>query len=157
MDFFAHGAWSFIFFHKIEKPWLAVVFGLLPDIVSWSPLFFYMLFTGDFLFRGQGSPVLPDWVNILYGVGHSLMISLLVIGVVYLIYKKWFIYMFAWPMAIVMDLFTHSRDFLPTPFLWPISDWHFPGVRWGTLEFMIINWSLILISIGCIVYKSRKL
>jgi hypothetical protein len=155
MDFFAHGFWSFIFFHKLKEVRLAVLFGLLPDLISWVPFFFYNLFDGRY---GQPNlALIPDWTFVLYGIGHSLVIALVVIGVVYLIKKKVPYFMFAWPIAIVMDIFTHTREFLPTPFLWPLSNWHFPGISWGSLWFMIINYILI---VSCLVYiyvkKSKR-
>ena len=62
--------------------------------------------------------------------------------------------MLAWPMAILMDVISHTRDFLPTPFLWPLTDWKFDGVSWGSPKFMIINY--VLITIGLIYVLLRK-
>ncbi len=33
----------------------------------------------------------------------------------------------------------------PTLFLWPLSDWYYDGNSWGTLWFMIANYSCLLI------------
>ena len=98
----------------------------------------------------------PDWVFTLYGVSHSLVVSLFVIGIVYLILKKVPIFMWAWPIAIIMDVITHTREFLPTPFLWPLSDWVFPGISWGTKWFMIINIISIISFLVWIKYKKKN-
>ncbi len=64
--------------------------------------------------------------------------------------------MYAWPVAVTMDVFTHSLEMFPTPFLWPFKV-YFDGISWGTPWFMILNYSLIVISFVIIfVYKLKK-
>src|SRR3989344_8761006 len=143
MDYFAHGFWSYILFHWIRRPIYAVLFGLLPDTVAWVPYIFYRLIIGDTF----GAPLveqIPAWVFFMYGLGHSLIISAAVIIIIAIAVRKIPYTMLAWPIAIIIDLLTHTRDYLPTPFLWPVSDWKFPGISWGNGLFMIINYSLII-------------
>lgn len=156
MDYFAHGIWSYIFFHRTKKPFYAVLFGLLPDTLSWFIYFVYRLVASDLRLTAPDLGNIPDWVFTLYGLSHSLIISSLVILLVYLIVRKLPIYMLAWPIAILMDIPTHSREFLPTPFLWPISAWYFPGFSWGTRWFMILNYSLITICLVYIIWWRKK-
>ncbi|PIN86313.1 hypothetical protein COV19_05910 [Candidatus Woesearchaeota archaeon CG10_big_fil_rev_8_21_14_0_10_44_13] len=153
MDFFAHIAWAYIIFNKLKKRefCLALLFAALPDIIGWGGFMFYNLFNGRF-----GQPDLtkiPSWTWMLYDISHSLVVFGVILLVVWLIYKKIPLFMLAYPIEILMDIPTHSREFLPTPFLWPVSNWHFPGFSWGQGWFMILNWSLIL---GGIVYVSRE-
>lgn len=153
MDYLAHGLWSYILFHWIKKPWKAIFFGLLPDNLSWAVFFFYNLIYNGF---GFGAPVLdniPDWVFVLYNISHSLIIAFSAIAFSWMLHKKFPLVMLAWPTAIVMDLFSHKRSFLPTPFLWPISEWRFPGISWASLEFMVVNYALIII---CLIYIYLK-
>ena len=156
MDFFAHGFWSYIIFQHRSKRWFfPVLAGLIPDIISWLPFFFYRLFFGS----GIGKPhliALPGWVNVLYGIGHSLVTVAIVFLALYLILQKIPFFLYAWPLAIFMDVLTHTREFLPTPFLWPISNWPFPGINWGTKSFMLLNWSLICICLGYIYWKKKR-
>ena len=63
--------------------------------------------------------------------------------------------MYAWPIVIVMDILTHTREFLPTPFLYPISNWPFPGISWGNRWFMLVNWGLIIMILSYIVVKKK--
>ena len=155
MDFLAHGFWSFIFFYKIKKPVYAILFGLLPDTFSWVIYLIYRLITWQVTFGNSHLNSLPDWVFTLYGLSHSLVICGLVFFVVYLVLKKIPIFMLAWPLAILMDIPTHTREFLPTPFLWPVSAWKFPGISWGSKWFMILNWSLILLGLGYILASKK--
>ena len=129
MDYFAHGLWSYIIFHKSKKPIYAVLFGLLPDSLSWLIYFFYRLLNGS-----NGIPLMkefPEWMNFLYCLSHSLFIAFGVILIATLIKRKLPLVMLAWPIAILMDIFTHTKDFFPTPFLWPFFDWTFSGISWG--------------------------
>ena len=156
MDYVSHGLWSYIFFHRIRTPLLAVVFGLLPDTASWVIYAIYRLFMGGTF----GKPIIseiPDWTFTLYNISHSLIVAAAVILLVFAVLRTLPLYLFAWPIAIVMDLLTHSRAFLPTPFLWPLSGWTFPGISWGTWEFIVVNYALIAISMTLIIlYRQRR-
>ncbi|MAG72988.1 hypothetical protein CL620_01625 [archaeon] len=159
MDFISHGLWSYIFFHTSKRPWLAVVFGMVPDTMSWFIYGAYkILFEGGF-----GKPNLdqiPNWVWTLYGISHSLVVSLTVIAITFFIFarlgKELPYQMFAWPIAVTMDLLTHSADFLPTPFLWPISNYAFDGLPWSTPWFFGGYWVLIVGLLGWIIWKKRR-
>lgn len=156
MDYFAHGLWSYIIFHKTKVPWYAVLFGLIADSTSWLVYLVYNLTFGGIRFGSPHLSVIPKWVFILYGISHSLFVCAGVMLIVYVFIKKVPIFMFAWPIAIVMDMLTHSREFLPTPFLWPFSNWYFPGISWGTPWFMITNYSLIVIGLVWIIVKKYR-
>ncbi len=155
MDYFSHGLWSYVFFHRIKRPVLAIVFGLLPDTFSWGIYLFYRLFTG-LRFGRPHLDTIPAWVFTLYNISHSIFVAAAVIAVVWVILKRLPIYMLAWPIAILMDVLTHTREFLPTPFLWPFSDWRFPGISWGNRTFMIVNYCLILLSLLVILALQKR-
>jgi len=53
--------------------------------------------------------------------------------------------MTGWFIHVLMDIPTHSGVLYPTLFLWPLSDWYYDGNSWGTLWFMILNYSCLLI------------
>ena len=158
MDYLAHALWSFIIFHKAKKVKWAVLFGLLPDSLSWVVYLFYRLFTFDFKFVPPEEFILPKWMDVLYGISHSLVVFAVVALIVYIIFKKIPIYMYAWPIAIIFDTLTHTREMFPTPFLWPFNI-YFSGITWGNFWFMLINYCAIL---GCLIWilvkkkKSKK-
>lgn len=152
MDFFAHGFWSYILFHNTKKPWIAVFFGLLPDLTSWFIFAIYNIMTKGHLGEPNVANI-PDWTFRLYNISHSLIIALVVIGVVYIILKKMPWYMLAWPFHIIVDVPTHTRSFLPTPFLWPLSNWSFPGISWADWRFMFFNYILIVSLLSYIMWK----
>lgn len=154
MDYVSHGLWSYIFFNRIKKPALAVFFGLFPDNASWLIYLLYRTANGSEF----GKPVImdiPSWVFVLYDISHSLIICGFVLLVIFVIMRTIPVYVYAWPISIFFDLLTHRRDFLPTPFLWPLSDWKFPGISWGTRQFMIVNYSAITVCLVTILIKKR--
>ncbi len=156
MDYFAHGFWSYILFHKIKKPIHAVLWGLFPDTISWGVYFVYNLFTRGFYI---GAPVLkqiPSWVYFLYGLSHSLVIVAVIFGIIYAWKRTIPLAMYAWPIHILIDIPAHTSNFLPTPFLWPLSSFAFPGISWASREFMIINYLLISASLFYIVIQKKN-
>ena len=82
----------------------------------------------------MGKPSLdeiPIWVFNLYDFSHSLIIALIFILIVYRFNKNLCFPMLAWPFHILLDVFTHSKEFFPTPIFWPISDYRFDGIPWS--------------------------
>jgi len=155
MDYAAHGFWSYIIFNWIPKPLYAVLFGLMPDTLSWFIYAVYRIATKGYF----GKPVLaeiPGWAFTLYDISHSLVVASAIILLIFIVLRRVPVYVFAWPIAITMDVFTHSRKFLPTPFLWPISEWRFPGISWGTRWFMALNYAAITAALIFIIFKRRR-
>jgi len=155
MDFFAHGLWSYILFHHKKKVLLAVLFGLLADSSSWGIYFVYRFITGTFVWGPPQIELIPDWVFTLYNISHSLVICAGVFALVFFIWKKIPYYLYAYPISVAIDVFTHTSAFLPTPFLWPISEWRFPGISWANPTFMAINYFFIIASFLFIMNKRK--
>ena len=154
MDYLAHALWSYITFHRTRKPLYGVLFGILPDTVSWVPYFFFNLLTGGM----PGRPVvssIPQWVMTLYGISHSVLVFFCVAGIAYLFHRTIPIYVWAWLLHILIDIPTHTSAFLPTPFLWPFANFAFPGISWGTPWFMALNYSVMIIALIVIFLRKR--
>ncbi len=156
MDIFAHGLWSYAVFHKKKYAWLAILFGVLPDILSFGILFIMNLISGS-LQRGPPSlSSLPDWLFAAYSMTHSFVIFLLVFFIIYLLTKKWFWPLTAWAIHVLIDIPTHSTRFFPTPFLWPLSGYVFDGISWATPWFMLVNYSSLMIVFIVIAHYRDK-
>ena len=155
MDIFAHGLWTWAIFHNNKRyVWLAALFGVLPDMLSFGILFAANLLTGNF-HRGRPSlNSIPKYVFESYNYTHSLVVFAIAFVAVYAITKQWFWPMTAWVIHILIDIPTHSTRFFPTPFLWPFSDYVFNGISWGTPWFMLVNYlSLLIVYIMIITAK----
>ncbi|MFA6973417.1 MAG: hypothetical protein WC238_01580 [Parcubacteria group bacterium] len=151
MDIISHGLWgSGVFGRKDRKSfWLTFFFGVAPDLFSFGILFVANLLgileRPDFS-HGTPSPAsVPQFVHVLYNYTHSLVIFLAVFLLVWFIRKKPFWLMGAWALHILIDIPSHSSAFFPTPFLWPVSNFHVNGISWGNPVVYVPN--LILLAI----------
>ena len=118
MEIFAHFFWTYTVLHKNKKPWLATLFGILPDIFSFGILFIINLFSGKTLPRGPPDPsTVPQFVTNSYNYTHSLIIFIVAAILIYLITKKFYVFLLGWPLHILLDIPTHTNKIFPTPFL----------------------------------------
>ena len=62
-----------------------------------------------------------------------------------------------WLLHILNDIPTHVKQFFPTPFLAPISDYTFDGVRWSTPWVWLTNLAIILMIWGFIFYRKKTI
>lgn len=131
---------------------IAILFGILPDLFSFAPIFIYQFFTKVAFLDLIGRDIwVVHYASESYKYTHSIIIFGLAVLVVYLFRKflhKSVLYwpMFGWALHILIDIPTH-RGFYETPFLFPLSDYQFGyGVSWGTPWFMIINYSVLALS-----------
>src|SRR3989344_3042476 len=144
MDTLAHALWSYIIFHNYELVWWAVLFGTLPDLLSWTV---WMLWPKKGGFSWKKKPdlnLIPRWVFTLYGITHSIFVMAAVFLAVFLVHGSIPLFLLSWTIHVLIDIPMHTRDFLPTPFLCPISDYKFPGFSWANKWFMALNWSVII-------------
>ncbi len=142
MDIFAHYLWAYGIFFKEKKAWLFGLIGILPDLASFGPHFFFSLFNG-FQF---GHPTnIPSYIYDIYNFTHSLVIFLIVFLVFYLLLKKYVVFLLPWAIHILIDIPTHTQEFFPTPFLWPFSHFTVNGISWAVSWFMVLNYGLIFL------------
>jgi len=164
MDTLSHALWGGVAFgRKSRKSFLlASTFGLSPDILSFGILFASTLLgIGEQPSFKNGPPdpsLIPQYVDFLYNATHSLIIFFVVFSIVWFFLKKPLWEMGAWFFHIALDIFTHSFEFFPTPFLWPLFDYKFNGVSWGTAWVFFLNVALLFISyLYFFIYKKENL
>ena len=103
-----------------------------------------------------GKPALesiPNWVFIMYDISHSWVIAFLFIIIFLQINKEICFPMLAWPFHILLDFPFHSKEYFPTPILWPISDYRFDGIPWSNPYVWFGNIACIII---LFMYRLRK-
>jgi len=162
MDFLSHGLWGGIVFGRKNKRtfWWAFFIGLAPDLFSFGPFFLvsFLGLTGRSPFSG-GPPdpaLIPSYVHQLYNPTHSLIVFGATFLVLWAILKKPFWPLLAWGLHIVFDIFTHSFEFFPTSFLWPISDFKIDAWSWGNPWIYLPNvFLLALLYLWFFVIKRR--
>lgn len=151
MDIFSHGLYGGVAFGRKSRVSYAksFFFGIMPDLFSFGILFglsALSLVSGPH-FR-TGAPAVhevPAYISSLYSITHSLVIASVVIGIVWMVRKKFLIELFAWPLHILVDIPTHSSAFFPTPFLWPLSDFTMNGVSWGQPMIFYPNIAILIV------------
>ena len=160
MDTLAHGLWTNALYHRqrASDRWWAIFFGVAPDLFSFGP-FFVMRFLQETLPSGRPSLAsIPDYVSIIYNYTHSAIIWLIVFGLVFFWRSRqpWWP-LGAWGLHILIDIATHTFEFFPTPFLFPISTWKVNALSWADPTFMLVNYSLMaLVYLGIYSHRLRS-
>lgn len=150
MDVISHGLWGGIAFGRKNRKsyWLAFFIGVAPDLFSFGVLFLARLlgFYGNIHWGGApDADMIPGFVSHLYNISHSLIVFVIVFLLFRIFFKRWILEMLAWPFHIAVDIFSHSYQFYPTPFLWPISDYKVDAVSWGDPRIFFPNVALLAI------------
>jgi membrane-bound metal-dependent hydrolase YbcI (DUF457 family) len=159
MDVLAHGLWSNVMYriipqtrnHKKHTLW-GIAFGVLPDLVAFAPFFadwFWKIITNQasatFGRPDFAETALTRYAAESYNYTHSFVVFIFFLLIVWVTWKKFPWFLLGWGLHIAVDIFSHSREFYPTPFLFPFSDYNVNGVSWAHPIFMAINYGLLFI------------
>jgi hypothetical protein len=157
MDIFSHGLWGSVIWGRRNRRdfWYAFLFGISPDFFSFGIFMIARLF--GFEDGGFGRPELqsiPEYVHTMYDITHSFVTFAVIFAIVWYVRKKpWWI-MMAWPFHIFLDMFTHSNEFFPTPYLWPFAHSTIDGIPWSTPIIFFTN--VFFLALIYAVYWYRK-
>ena len=143
---------------------------VLPDIPHLLPIVSWSTFGSGTAAAVQGyaiavpdqEPVLPATVEWLSHNLHCIPHSAIVAGAVTLLVWWWrralWIPLLGWWSHIVIDVFTHSADYYPSPVLWPITREGFDGIAWNTMPFMALNYitlTAVYLWLSCRWWRTR--
>jgi len=178
MDPFSHALWAgglakIINLNKNIKLkfnfWGVAFFGVFPDVVAFIIpyiVWFFGLIFGTYKLSNISLNLLhpttiqfpyDHLVSQLYFVSHSLVIFVFIFLIVSLIFKKPVWIMFGWLLHIVIDIFTHVREYYTPPILWPVSNWTIGGlIFWRNSWFIFLNFILLIIFYGTLFYLEKK-
>lgn len=163
MDILSHGLWGGVALGRASRRsfWTAFAIGTAPDLFSFGLVFANgLLAHGLDFFNGFGHPpdpaLIPAYVHQLYNATHSLAVFAVVFGLVWLVRGKPFVELGAWGLHIALDIFTHSEEFFPTPFLWPLSDARVNGVPWSDPRIFFGNVFLLALLYAWLYLRRRK-
>ena len=147
MDIISHALWTNLIFKElpIAQRSVAVVFGVMPDFVSFSFLAVKHFVKKTMHYTDPPLHVIPRKVFVMYNITHSLVMWVGVFLLLKLIGLSWLALAFmGWGLHIFLDIFTHSKEYFPTPILWPFSKFHFSGINWSNKWFMLFNYAVLL-------------
>jgi LexA-binding, inner membrane-associated putative hydrolase len=92
-------------------------------------------------------PVLPprvEWLaHHLHCTMHSALVAAAVTAVIVALTRSFWLPLLGWWSHIVIDVFTHSADFYPSPVLYPLTQRGFDGLAWNTPAFMAANYTAL--------------
>ena len=163
MDILAHALWVGAGASLARRRWTVptrtliatVVLAALPDVFHLLPIAGWWIF-GDGSVQalwayavavpGQ-EPALPAmvelWSHHLHCVAHSAILAGAMTLVFWAIRRSLWIPLLGWWSHIIIDVFTHSADYYPSPVLYPITERGFDGVAWNTPWFMVVNYTAL--------------
>jgi hypothetical protein len=177
MDILAHSLWTGAASKTANlkkknpiKTWLAIFFGVFPDLFAFTFAFAWSIASLIFPFVPKVEHLGPENVepvtqngrfifhltHSLYNLSHSLIIFFIIFGLVWLIFRRPIYELFGWLLHILIDIPSHSYRFFPTPFLWPISDFKIDGFNWATPGFMLINYSALILAYSILWFVKRQ-
>ncbi len=146
MDILSHALWTNLVFKElpIEQRSLAISFGVLPDLFSFVRILGRGFLKKVMSYKDSPLSTFPKFVFKIYNVTHSLVVFVGIFLILRLLNLEFLALVFCgWGLHIVLDVFTHSAKFFPTPILWPLSKFHFSGIAWSNKYFMIFNYSVL--------------
>ena len=161
MDIFSHALWGFgIIRWRREAKWGAF-FGVLPDILTFLPLMAYLRLAYPELPYGKSPHYLTqEFFTLIYNTMHSFVtLGIVFFAVWWLRGKRIFYPLFAWFLHILhisMDIPTHSGEFYPTKFLYPITNFHVNGISWGRWEIILPDLLALLAVYGWYFYRKKQ-
>jgi hypothetical protein len=176
MDILAHSLWAGVGLAVAARHMpisrrtavATVALAVLPDIVQLVPLLPWVT-SGDgsyaalrdFVIATPGAePGLPPPVALLshhlHCTLHSAVLATALTLLLWGLLRRFWIPLAGWWSHIVIDFFTHSRDFYAVPVLYPFSDWGFDGLAWNTPWFLALNYTVLITCIAALALTRRR-
>ena len=175
MDILAHALWVGAGAALARRRWIVptrtlistVVLAALPDVFHLLPIAGWWVF-GDgsvqalwayvVAMPGQ-EPALPPmverWSHHLHCVAHSAIVAGVITLLLWAVRRSLWIPLLGWWSHIIIDVFTHSADYYPSPVLYPITERGFDGLAWNTPWFMVLNYSA-LVAVGFWLWRAKS-
>lgn len=163
MDIFAHALWVGAGATLLKRKkkissrtrWWTIALTVAPDIPLFIPVLLWSLSPSgsfktfyDYIFTTpENEPSLPSTVvfisHHLHCVMHSMVIVAAVTFLTWFYLKRFFIPLAGWWIHILIDIFTHSKEYYAVPIFYPFSEEGFNGIAWISPKFLMFNYVLI--------------
>lgn len=149
MDVFSHGLWGALAFGRQGNAFLAAAFGMAPDLIPFTPDFIANAVDRKVVRGKPELTVFPEWVVKIYNFTHSLVVYAVIYILIRIIWGNEIAYLsLAWLLHILFDIPTHAKEFFPTKFLYPLSNFHFDGIPWANKKVLLGNFLLLALFYG---------
>ncbi len=105
-------------------------------------------------------PTLPYLVDLIAHHLHCVMHSAVVVAIVslflWLFKQAHWLPVLGWLSHVLIDVFTHSADFYPSPVFYPFSYRGFDGIAWNTSWFMLANYTAIAVAGVALFFDTKR-
>jgi hypothetical protein len=147
MDTLAHSLWSLAGGRaarsKTRGLWLAF-WGAFPDLV-WLPFTAWELMTAHQLVYFMS----------IYRLSHSLVIWAAVVALISIKWRRAIYWMWPWALHVIIDIPGHQS--MPTPFLWPLSNFSIRGwFDWLNIYFVVGTYAALTLVWGLLWWRNKK-
>lgn len=164
MDVLAHALWAGAAVALVHRRWplsrrtaaLTVTLAVAPDVPPLLPVLGWSVL-GDgtasavksYAYATPGQePTVPALIDFLSHNLHCVTHSVIVLGVITMLAWAWrrqlWVPLLGWWSHVLIDMFTHSADYYPSPVLWPITRQGFDGIAWNTPWFWGLNYVALM-------------
>jgi hypothetical protein len=174
MDILAHGLWVGVGVAWVHRQRrldrrtivLAVTLAVVPDLAQLLPLVYSAMFSIEGWavvlayanalpgYEPSMSPMVTVLTHHLHCVMHSALVAGVLTAISWIWLRKFWVPLLGWWSHILIDVFTHSADFYPSPAFYPVTYWGFDGLAWNTPWFMVANYMTISI-VALLVWHRR--
>jgi hypothetical protein len=174
LEILAHGLWAgaaAVALAPRQRPvrkvwWWTVVLGVMPDLGHMLPVTGWAVTTLSSADWWQYATALPGqeppmpetvrlWAHHLHCALHSAVVAALVTTVVWWRSSSFWLPLMGWWLHIVIDVFTHSAEFFPSPVFYPLTYWGFDGLAWNSPTFLFANY-LGLAFVWGLLWRARR-
>ena len=177
MDMLAHALWAGAGAELLRRKtpiskrsiYGIVLLAALPDVLQLVPILGWMAI-GDgsiglvyeYVFSTPGTePHLPPIVRglayHLHCMGHSAIVAGAVTLLAWLRRPQLLIPLLGWWSHIILDVFTHSKDYYPSPILYPITYAGLNGIAWNEPIFLLLNYLALALLYAVLLFTRRKI
>jgi hypothetical protein len=176
VDILAHGLWVGIGLAAVSRrrpisrrtALLTVGLAVLPDIVHLVPvLALSVAQPGGFVtlqayanalpgLEPSMPPLVESLSHHLHCILHSALVAAAVTAAVWVVRRSLWIPLLGWWSHIIIDVFTHSAEFYPSPVLYPVTRAGFDGIAWNTPWFILVNYTALVIALVVLVLTRRS-
>ncbi len=179
MDILAHGLWTGLVLTAVAarrpaRPFATslvlptLVLAVLPDLLHLLPMLAWSLTEGPgwstvwaYMVAVPGSePASPAWIRLgthhLHCIMHSVVMAAVFTALLMLWRRRFWWPLLGWYGHILIDVFTHSADFYPSPLWYPISMRGFDGLAWNEPRWLVANYLLLALCAGVLLWRRRR-
>ena len=92
----------------------------------------------------------------LHCILHSAVVAAAVTLALRVVLGRWWLPLLGWWSHIVIDVFTHSADFYPSPVLYPLTYQGFDGIAWNRPDFQWLNYGALVAVTLWLLWRWRR-